>query len=37
MRVLPKEPSLDLAADEASDMDQRLFDVARFLAGIPIK
>jgi len=32
-----KEPSLDLAADEASDMDQRLFDVARFLAGIPIK
>ena len=32
-----KEPSLDLAADEASDTDQRLFDVARFLAAIPIK
>jgi hypothetical protein len=32
-----KEPRLALAADEASDTDQRLFDVARFLAGIPIK
>ena len=32
-----KEPSLDLAADEASDTDQRLFDVARLLAGMPIK
>ena len=32
-----KEPNLDLAADEASDTDQRLFDVARLLAGMPIK
>jgi hypothetical protein len=32
-----KEPSLDLAADEASDTDQRLFDIAPFLAGMPIK
>ena len=32
-----KDPILDLAADEASDTDQRLFDVARFLAGIPIE
>src|SRR6266851_3611872 len=32
-----EEPSLDLAADGASDTDQRLFDVTRFLAGSPIK
>jgi hypothetical protein len=32
-----KEPSLDIAVDEASDTGQRVFDVARFLLGIPIK
>jgi hypothetical protein len=32
-----EEPSLDLAADGASDTDQCLFDVTRFLAGSPIK
>ena len=30
------EPSLDLHADESGDMDQRLFNTARFLYGIPI-
>jgi hypothetical protein len=31
-----KQPSPDLAANEASDTDQSLFDAARLLAGIPI-
>jgi hypothetical protein len=30
-------PSLDLLAEEFGDTDQRLFDTARFLAGIPVK
>ena len=30
-------PGLDLLAEEFGDTDQRLFDTARFLAGIPVK